>query len=266
VRVEEGDVKRSLGIALVGLIVATAACGKKGLDADADGGPLGASAAGGPDVRTQGSQILVDGQIAGTTRFVEELGRLQKIDELFDRLKAQRESFKAANPSKPFPGRATIGVEPATLALVFKSIFQTAAFAGYPNLLVDTGSGRVPVGPIIPGPPGQDLPPRVALHVRMQNDEVTLTEDRDGAMVYERRLDAAPADAELRERVGRATVDHFMRRDMRAHPSIDVVVHADNRLPYARLSAVFTGLADAHERLAGPSDVEGAFVVRMSMR
>src|SRR5262252_2867250 len=40
-----------------------------------------------PMVSVNGNQILVDGMQAGSTRAVEELGRLQKIDELFNILK-----------------------------------------------------------------------------------------------------------------------------------------------------------------------------------
>src|SRR6201999_3049546 len=36
-----------------------------------------------PMVAVNGSQILVDGVQAGSTRAVEELGRMQKVDELF---------------------------------------------------------------------------------------------------------------------------------------------------------------------------------------
>jgi biopolymer transport protein ExbD len=44
-----------------------------------------------PMVAVNGNQILVDGVQAGSTRAVEELGRLQKIDELFNLLKQKRE-------------------------------------------------------------------------------------------------------------------------------------------------------------------------------
>src|SRR3954469_6223378 len=36
-----------------------------------------------PMVAVNGNQILVDGVLAGSTRAIEELGRMQKIDELF---------------------------------------------------------------------------------------------------------------------------------------------------------------------------------------
>src|SRR6476659_7600478 len=87
-----------------------------------------------PMVAVNGNQILVDGYLAGSTRAIEELGRLQKIDELFNILKAKRELWKSVQPGKPFPGVCILQVDQEVPALVVKSVFQTAAFAGYPNV------------------------------------------------------------------------------------------------------------------------------------
>jgi biopolymer transport protein ExbD len=87
-----------------------------------------------PMVAVSGSQILVDGSQAGSTRAVEELGRLQKIDELFNILKNKRELWKQVQPNKPFPGVCILQIDQNVPALVVKSVFQTAAFAGYPNV------------------------------------------------------------------------------------------------------------------------------------
>jgi biopolymer transport protein ExbD len=95
-----------------------------------------------PMVAVNGNQILVDGALAGSTRAIEELGRLQKIDELFNLLKAKRELWKTVQPNKPFPGVAILQVDSEVPALVVKSVFQTAAFAGYPN--VSFMVGKIP--------------------------------------------------------------------------------------------------------------------------
>ena len=87
-----------------------------------------------PMVAVNGSQILVDGVQAGSTRAVEELGRMQKIDELFAMLKSKRELWKQVQPNKPFPGVCILQIDQNVPALVVKSVFQTAAFAGYPNV------------------------------------------------------------------------------------------------------------------------------------
>jgi biopolymer transport protein ExbD len=87
-----------------------------------------------PMVAVNGNQVLVDGVQAGSTRAIEELGRLQKIDELFNVLRSKRELWKQVQPNKPFPGVCILQVDGAVSALVVKSVFQTAAFAGYPNV------------------------------------------------------------------------------------------------------------------------------------
>jgi biopolymer transport protein ExbD len=87
-----------------------------------------------PMVAVNGNQILVDGALAGSTRAIEELGRMQKIEELFNMLKAKKELWKQVQPNKPFPGVVVLQVDQNVPAIVVKSVFQTAAFAGYPNV------------------------------------------------------------------------------------------------------------------------------------
>jgi biopolymer transport protein ExbD len=88
-----------------------------------------------PMVAVNGNQILVDGTLAGSTRAIEELGRMSKIDELYNILKAKRELWKQVNPAdKPFPGVVILQVDQEVPAIVVKSVFQTAAYAGYPNV------------------------------------------------------------------------------------------------------------------------------------
>ena len=87
-----------------------------------------------PMVAVNGNQVLVDGHLAGSTRAIEDLGRMQKVDELFDLLKRKRELWKSFHPNKPFPGVCILQVDENVPALVVKSVFQTAAYAGYPNI------------------------------------------------------------------------------------------------------------------------------------
>ena len=87
-----------------------------------------------PMVAITGTQILVDGNAAGSTRAIEESNRMQRIDELFNVLKNKRELWKQLNPSKEFPGVVILQVDRKVQALTVKSVFQTAAFAGYPNV------------------------------------------------------------------------------------------------------------------------------------
>ena len=98
-------------------------------------------------VAITGTQILVDGVPAGNTRAIEEANRLQRVDELFNVLKNKRELWKSLNPGRDFPGVAVLQVDRRVPALVVKSVFQTSAFAGYPNIsfmvgrLGDEGGG-----------------------------------------------------------------------------------------------------------------------------
>ena len=87
-----------------------------------------------PIVAVTGSQILVDGVPAGNTRAIEDSKRLQRIDELFNILKGKRETWKQARPGKEFPGVVVLQVDQDVQAVVVKSVFQTSAFAGYPNV------------------------------------------------------------------------------------------------------------------------------------
>jgi biopolymer transport protein ExbD len=87
-----------------------------------------------PMVAITGTQILVDGIPAGSTRAIEDANRMQKIDELFNLLKNKRELWSQLNPGKPFPGVAVLQVDKKVPALVVKSVFQTAAYAGFPEI------------------------------------------------------------------------------------------------------------------------------------
>jgi biopolymer transport protein ExbD len=87
-----------------------------------------------PMVAITGSLILVDGNAAGNTRAIEDSKRLQRIDELFNMLKAKREVWKQLHPGKEFPGVVVLQIDQDVQAIVVKSVFQTSAFAGYPNV------------------------------------------------------------------------------------------------------------------------------------
>lgn len=99
-----------------------------------------------PIVAITGTQILVDGTPAGSTRMVEEANRMQRIDELFNLLKNKRELWKQVNPGKEFPGIALLQVDRRVSALVVKSVFQTAAMAGFPGISFEVGRLGKPSG------------------------------------------------------------------------------------------------------------------------
>jgi len=87
-----------------------------------------------PIVAVVKSQILVDGRPTGTTRAVEDTKRMQRIEELYSELKQKRENWKSLYPNKDFPGVVVLQIDQDVPAIVVKSVFQTAAFAGFPNV------------------------------------------------------------------------------------------------------------------------------------
>jgi biopolymer transport protein ExbD len=87
-----------------------------------------------PMVAVTGTQILVDGVPAGNVNSIVEANRLSRVDELFSVLKNKRELWKQINPGREFPGVAVVQCDREVQALVVKSVFQTSAYAGYPNI------------------------------------------------------------------------------------------------------------------------------------
>lgn len=87
-----------------------------------------------PMVTVTGNQILVDGASAGSWREIEELGRPQKLDELFQLLDAKRRLFLSLEPNRTFPGACVLQIDKNVPAAVVKSVFMAAVRAGYPNI------------------------------------------------------------------------------------------------------------------------------------
>jgi biopolymer transport protein ExbD len=78
--------------------------------------------------------ILLDGVPAGNTQELLDAGRLTRLDELFNQLKAKRELWRQLHPAEEFPGIVVLQIDRRVPALVVKSAFQTAAYAGFPNV------------------------------------------------------------------------------------------------------------------------------------
>jgi hypothetical protein len=104
-----------------------------------------------------GRKVYIDGVAVGDTHQVDEVNRLRRVDDLFTALKERREKWREAHPASSFPGVAVLAFDASEHAVVVKSVFQTAAFAGYPNLyfaVVSHGSiAYLAVDAQVPGPP-----------------------------------------------------------------------------------------------------------------
>ncbi len=85
-----------------------------------------------PVVVVDGKSVLVDGEVVGDVSPILASHRIQRIDGLFARLRATREAWHAAHTDQPFHGECDLVLDASTPASVVKSVFQTAAFAGYP--------------------------------------------------------------------------------------------------------------------------------------
>jgi hypothetical protein len=255
----------AIGILLLSLLVITGACSKK----ESEGSPASAA---GILVDLQGITVKVNGEPAGDTRAIEDLGRVKKIDDLFERLKKERDAFEAANPTTPFPGRATISAHPQVSVLVFKSMFETATSAGYPNLRVAIAgdakrgpSDVVAVSASVSDPTREPWAFGPGIHLYMSEKQVQLSEKRGNWVAYDDTFASPTSNAELRDRVSRSVVDLFSRRHTRANAVVDLIVHLHNHLWHEQLSALLRGAADAHERLAGPGDEHGAFRLQLAI-
>jgi hypothetical protein len=81
-------------------------------------------------------QITIDGKVVGAPHQIDDVGRPQKLDDLFSTLEASKTAWKTAHLGEVFPGVASLVVAPGTSGLVFISVYQTTAFAGFPTIHV----------------------------------------------------------------------------------------------------------------------------------
>ncbi len=89
-----------------------------------------------PIVAINGAQILVNERPVDFTRAVEDAGRVMRLEELYKYLVGAKKDWEKVSPIKDakFPGVVILQVDREVPALVVKSVFQTAASAGYPNV------------------------------------------------------------------------------------------------------------------------------------
>jgi len=85
-------------------------------------------------VAVNGNQVLVDGVMVDSTRRLEEAGRMIRVDGLFDLLVSKRSLWQSMHPGTDFPGLCILQIDREVPAVVVKSVFQTAAYAGYGNV------------------------------------------------------------------------------------------------------------------------------------
>ena len=208
-----------------------------------------------PYVRVEGSMILVDEGAAGSTRPIEDMGRMMMIDGLRDALTAKREAQRASNPSAPFAGQVILECDAASPALVFKSVFLTIAHAGYPHILVRTSEdsvvsaeARLPSVRIF----GED-PPARELHVQVRDEKVAVVSKQGATTTSEQEVPVDQRDplvAKLVERLKAAPLVGATR---------EVSVHADNRIRFSTLATTIDAADAARGRIPKRSGGRPAF-------
>jgi hypothetical protein len=95
-----------------------------------------------PVVQVRGGTVAIDGVVIAQTAGIE---RLQKIDPLYQALVQRRADWRFTHQGDP-PRRVVLDVDTDTPAIVVKSVFQTAAFAGYPDVVFKLPDGGM-LGP-----------------------------------------------------------------------------------------------------------------------
>jgi hypothetical protein len=104
---------------------------------------------------------VVDGKVffgddtVGDTRETLDAGHPKRVDGLFIAGKDYREKWSAAHAGAPFPGVVLQAFDAHAPILVVKSVFQTIAFAGFPNEQLEVRNpdgtlGRLDVDASIP--------------------------------------------------------------------------------------------------------------------
>jgi hypothetical protein len=151
-----------------------------------------------PSVLLDRKAIYVGLKQVGNVEPLQQSGHLQRVDELFNTLKAQRESWKAAHSGQEFDGVVDFWIDENASLLIVKDVVLTAAFAGFPNGRFATRSRNkplrivmVPVGARVPGPPGRADPqrPTRVLAARLRPDDlVELAWVGEGLQTLERSV------------------------------------------------------------------------------
>ena len=87
-----------------------------------------------PMVAVDGNQIRVNGHNVGSVRRAYDDPGIVKLDGLFALLTRVRENYQVASAGDPFPGVCILQIDEDVPSKVVKSVFHTAALAGYANI------------------------------------------------------------------------------------------------------------------------------------
>ncbi|MGO8997024.1 MAG: AgmX/PglI C-terminal domain-containing protein [Polyangiaceae bacterium] len=207
-----------------------------------------------PTVTVVGTRIDVGGVVVGDTAPIVASGRLQRIDGLFENLKNARQAWVAKNPGASFPGVVRLALDRATPSVVMKSVFQTAAFAGYPNeqLAVrtpDGGVGHLDVDAIVPSPTGRPGPPGDRLRVEASSGKYVLVWQTPSTVVS--TVDVASL-ADLSDRVAKTWKEHSAHQSPSDAVVDQAIVYVDDALDYGGIAATVDAVSATTRESAQP--------------
>lgn len=230
-----------------------------------------------PIVSIEGGAVKVDGVEVAKTEAIGRDGRAQKVDALADVLSKRREAWLVARyegaldamPELAFPGVAGLRLSGDVAGHVAKSVFQTMAYAGWPDIFVQSSASPeriLPIGAAVPAEGGLMGPSRIrplvepTLHVTLIPANATL-KWRDGAKVI--------AEQNVpREGLAKAVCDSWATHGAHRAPEDarrgKVVLHASNAEPYDAVLAAAAAVLSC--KRTGKASKEGpAFWVQFTI-
>jgi hypothetical protein len=232
--------------------------------------------------------VLLDGQRVDDTHAFAGNTAMHALDGEFAALKARREAWKARHPGERLPGIVLFRFEADLPVATAKSVFQTAAFAAYPNasfIVRIEGSDRVGhmlADAHVPAPPGDLKPPGDGgrrLDITMEPDRFVLAW-RAGDVVESTstvpRLEVVTRDAfgeivrypDLARAIQETWKARGAHRDESDKALDQLGLHVDDRAPF-RLLVAMLDAANTPKRdlaLSGQRVRVPAFNVTLYMR
>jgi hypothetical protein len=229
-----------------------------------------------PRVSVRAGAVLVDDVDVGSVAPIVESQRLQRVDGLFNSLKSKRDAWKVGHPGASFPGIVVLRFDQDLAMLVVKSVFQTAAFAGYPNasfvvrLRNPSSEGRVNVDAMVPGPPNpSDVreEPEPVLHVDSTEADKFVLRWKKGSELLS-VVDVPRDPKELAAKVTQQWKAIGTHRDPTDRRLDQAILHVDNKALFKDVMAVIDAMnatARVFASKGGARELVPAFNLSLAM-